>query len=85
MTSNQSLYLYFCAGLVAFTCVAYELLLGSYATFLMGASIFQYSLVISLMMLNMGIGAFVTKRLEKNCYCRGVPYQLYPSCISPLR
>lgn len=68
MTSNQSLYLYFCAGLVAFTCVAYELLLGSYATFLMGASIFQYSLVISLMMLNMGIGAFVTKRLEKNCF-----------------
>jgi spermidine synthase len=66
MSPKQSFYLYLCAGIVAFTCVAYELLLGSYATFLMGASVFQYSLVISLMMLSMGIGAFLAKPLSKN-------------------
>lgn len=66
MSPTQSIYLYLCAGIVAFTCVAYELLLGSYATFLMGASVFQYSLVISLMMLSMGIGAFIAKPLSKN-------------------
>lgn len=59
-------YLYSCAVLVAFICVAYELLLASYATFLMGASIFQYSLVISLMMFSMGLGALIAKPISKN-------------------
>ena len=68
MTHTRSAYLYFCASAVAFTCVAYELLLGSYATFLMGASVLQYSLVISLMMLSMGIGALIAKALSKNSF-----------------
>jgi spermidine synthase len=68
LTQTQSLYLYGCAGWVAWTCVAYELLLGSYATFLMGASLFQYSLVISLMMLSMGLGSLISKPLAKECF-----------------
>ncbi len=68
MTQTRSAYLYFCASAVAFTCVAYELLLGSYATFLMGASVLQYSLVISLMMLSMGIGALLTKAISNNSF-----------------
>ncbi len=77
MTQIESLYLYFCAGLVAFTCVAYELLLGSYATFLMGASILQYSLVISLMMLSMGIGALLTRSLSKNSFAYFLAVETY--------
>lgn len=61
-------FLYSSAGIVAFSCVAYELLLGSYATFLMGASIFQYSLVISLMMFSMGLGAFLTRYFKGDFY-----------------
>lgn len=59
-------FLYLAAGLAAFSAVAYELLLASYATFLMGASIFQYSLVISLMMASMGLGAYVTKYVSRS-------------------
>lgn len=77
MSSPKLYFLYFCAGVVAFSCVAYELLLGSYATFLMGASIFQYSLVISLMMFSMGLGALVTKKFTGNSYL----YFLYVELI----
>jgi len=48
----------------AFSGIAYELMLASYATFLMGATVFQYSLVVSLMMASMGAGALVTGRLR---------------------
>lgn len=54
--------LYGAALVAAFCGVAYELLLASYATFLMGASIFQYSLVISLMMASMGVGALLSQK-----------------------
>ncbi|MFM8313167.1 MAG: hypothetical protein ACKOA8_02670 [Deltaproteobacteria bacterium] len=68
MTLTKNFFLYGCATVVAFSCIAYELLLGSYATFLMGASIFQYSLVISLMMLSMGLGALFSQRIRLNHY-----------------
>ena len=68
MSSLKLYFLCFCAGIVAFSCVAYELLLGSYATFLMGASIFQYSLVISLMMFSMGLGALASRKFTGNSY-----------------
>ncbi len=54
----------FAAGAAAFSSVAYELLLASYATFLLGASVFQYSLVFSLMMASMGLGALVAGRFK---------------------
>ena len=56
--------LYLAATIAAFCGIAYELLLASYATFLLGASIFQYSLVISLMMASMGLGSLFTNRFE---------------------
>ncbi len=55
-------FVYFAAFIAAFTAVAYELMLASYATFLLGATIFQYSLVISLMMASMGLGSLLTHR-----------------------
>lgn len=56
--------LYLAASIAAFCGIAYELLLASYATFLLGASIFQYSLVISLMMASMGLGSLITNKFE---------------------
>lgn len=58
--------LYIAAGISAFSGIAYELLLATYATFLMGASIFQYSLVLSLMMASMGVGSLLADRAGKN-------------------
>ena len=63
MKSSASLYI--AAGFAAFSGIAYELLLASYATFLLGASIVQYSLVISLMMASMGLGSLVSDRFSK--------------------
>jgi len=53
---------YSSALIAAFSGVAYELLLANYATYLLGATIFQYSLVISLMMASMGVGALLMHR-----------------------
>jgi len=50
----------------AFSSVAYELLLASYATFLMGATIFQYTLVFSLMMASMGAGALAAEKIRRD-------------------
>jgi spermidine synthase len=61
---------YAAAALAAFSAVAYELLLASYATFLMGATLFQYSIVISLMMASMGVGALLTHNLSQGQACR---------------
>ncbi len=47
------------AFIVSFSGVAYELLLATYATYLWGGSIFQYSLVFSSMMLAMGVGSWL--------------------------
>lgn len=77
----------FAAGAAAFSSVAYELLLASYATFLLGASVFQYSLVFSLMMASMGVGALLAGRFRRQaseailaievglalCACAAVP------------
>ncbi|MBY0369598.1 hypothetical protein K2X33_02860 [bacterium] len=52
----------------AFSSVAYELLLASYATFLLGASIFQYSLVFSLMMASMGAGAWLAEKTRQSAW-----------------
>ncbi len=50
------------ALVVSFSGVAYELLLATYATYLWGGSIFQYSLVFSSMMLSMGVGSWLSDR-----------------------
>lgn len=59
-TSTQMLF--GAAFVAAFSGVAYELLLASYASFLLGATVFQYSLIVALMMASMGLGALVTHR-----------------------
>lgn len=66
VTSKRSLraLVAFAAGAAAFSSVAYELLLASYATFLLGASVFQYSLVFSLMMASMGVGALLAGKFR---------------------
>jgi len=58
--------LYAAAGIAAFSAIAYELLLASYATFLMGASVIQYSLVLSVMMASMGGGALLAEKLKNH-------------------
>lgn len=61
LRTNERLVVYTAAATAAFSAIAYELLLASYATFLLGATVFQYSLVISFMMMSMGVGSLVVQ------------------------
>lgn len=60
--------IYSAAGVAAFSAIAFELLLASYATFLLGATIFQYSLVISFMMASMGVGSLLVQLQKTKIY-----------------
>lgn len=62
----QQKWVYVLAFIASFSAIAYELILASYATFLFGATIFQYSLVISLMMASMGLGSYLSKYTQSH-------------------
>lgn len=66
LDATQQTFVFFLAFIASFSAIAYELILASYATFLFGATIFQYSLVISLMMASMGIGSYFSKFLDSD-------------------
>ena len=56
--------LYLSAGTVAFSAIAFELVLATYATFLIGSTIIQYTLVFSVMMFAMGLGSLLSSKFE---------------------
>ncbi len=64
VNAAQHRWVFVLAFIASFSAIAYELILASYATFLFGATIFQYSLVISLMMASMGMGSYLSKYLN---------------------
>ena len=66
MHSSQKTYLLVSLGIVAMCGICYELLLAAIATYLLGNSIYYFSLVIGLFMFAMGLGSFISKRIEGN-------------------
>lgn len=65
---EKNLTLYLAAGTVSFSAIAYELVLATYATFLLGSTVFQYTLVFSVMMAAMGVGSYLAVSVEKKAY-----------------
>ncbi len=59
-------FIYVAACIAALSAVAYELMLATYATYLLGATVLQYSIVISTMMASMGLGAWLTGKTQRN-------------------
>ena len=51
---------------VALCGITYELIMGAVSSYLLGNSVFQFSLIIGLFMFAMGIGSFVSRYVTKN-------------------
>lgn len=67
--------------LIATNGVIYELLIGGYSSYLLGDSITQFSLTIGLFMSSMGIGSWLTQRVEKDLEKRFVEVEIWLSAI----
>ena len=46
--------------------IVYQLIIGSISTYLLGNSVFQFSITIGLFMFSMGIGSILSKIINKN-------------------
>jgi len=65
-TRTKEVALLFGTFLIAISGLIYELLEGTLSSYLLGDSIFHFSLVIGLFMSSMGIGAWLSRFIEKN-------------------
>ena len=52
--------------IVALCGIIYELLIGTISSYLLGNSVYQFSITIGLFMFSMGIGSLITKKLNDN-------------------
>jgi spermidine synthase len=70
---------------VVATCgLVYELLAGTLGSYLLGDSVTQFSLVIGLYLSAMGVGAWLSRRLEKNLAARFLEVELAVAVIGGL-
>ena len=61
---QQQLALLFSAFVIAICGLIYELLAGTLSSYLLGDSVYQFSLVIGLFMSSMGVGAWYSRFIE---------------------
>lgn len=66
ITAKQSFALLFSLLVVALCGIVYELNIGTISSYLLGNSVFQFSITIGLFMFSMGIGSFITKHLNNS-------------------
>ncbi len=52
--------------IIALCGIVYELLIGTISSYLLGNSVYQFSITIGLFMFSMGLGSLITKRLNDN-------------------
>ena len=64
ITAKQSTALLFSLLVVALCGIVYELNVGTISSYLLGNSVYQFSITIGLFMFSMGVGSFITKRLS---------------------
>ncbi|MFW6287148.1 MAG: polyamine aminopropyltransferase [bacterium] len=55
-----------CAFIVAIASIVYELIIGGISSYLLGNSVYQFSITIGLFMTSMGLGSFFSKYIEHN-------------------
>ena len=64
ITPKQSLTLLVSLLVVALCGIVYELIVGTISSYLLGNSVYQFSITIGLFMFSMGVGSFLTKHLN---------------------
>ncbi|MEZ5479325.1 MAG: hypothetical protein R3E95_18130 [Thiolinea sp.] len=91
---QQHLALLLATFVIAICGLVYELLTGTLSSYLLGDSIYQFSLVIGLFMSSMGIGSWLSRFIDRELPTGFVRLQLLiallggftaPCCFSPLR
>lgn len=75
-SSQQQIVLLFSAFMVAICGLVYELLAGTLSSYLLGDSVYQFSLVIGLFMSAMGVGAWASRFIENELPSNFVRLQL---------
>ncbi len=63
---NSIMPLLACAFIVAIASIVYELLIGGISSYLLGNSVYQFSITIGLFMTSMGLGSFFSKYIDDN-------------------
>ncbi|WP_117170562.1 polyamine aminopropyltransferase [Paraliobacillus sediminis] len=63
---KQSYFIYWASGIVSICGIIFEVLFGALGSYILGDGVKQYTLVISLFLTGMGIGASLSERVMKN-------------------
>ena len=66
LTQPQLAVLMLSVLVVALCGITYELIIATVSSYLLGNSVYQFSITIGLFMFAMGLGAYLTKRLERD-------------------
>ncbi len=64
ISAKQGLTLLISLLVVALCGIVYELIVGTISSYLLGNSVYQFSITIGLFMFSMGVGSFITKHLN---------------------
>ena len=81
---QQQLALLFSAFIIAICGLIYELLAGTLSSYLLGDSVYQFSLVIGLFMSSMGVGAWYSRFIEQQLPLQFIRLQLLIGLIGGL-
>ncbi|MGK0358453.1 MAG: spermidine synthase [Bradymonadia bacterium] len=83
--SNKQLAVLQASVLVVALCgIAYELIIATVSSYLLGNSVYQFSITIGLFMFAMGIGSYLTKRIETNLVTRFIKIEIAVAVIGGL-
>ena len=81
VNSRQAAVLMFSVFVVALCGIVYELIIASVASYLLGNSVFQFSITIGLFMFAMGIGSYITKWIEQDLIERFISIEIVVALI----
>ncbi len=81
LTGGQLAVLQFSVLVVALCGIAYELIIATVSSYLLGNSVYQFSITIGLFMFAMGIGSYLTKLLSKDLVATFVKIEIAVSVV----
>ena len=81
INSKQTAVLMFAVFVVALCAIVYELIIAAVASYLLGNSVFQFSITIGLFMFAMGIGSYISKWFEKDLVERFISVEIIIALI----
>lgn len=81
LTQNQVAILLISIAFVALCGITYELIIGAVSTYLLGNSVYQFSITIGLFMFAMGIGSYLSKYFLRNLLASFIIVEIWVALI----